>query len=250
MSRIVAAVLLVAAAQARAEEPEAQKPRPAPASAVTVAQLPPVAGASQYRAPGALPPVTAQLFSIGGKLEVQPMFAFSLGDPFWRTVGVGVRIEHHFDERWSLSAHTLGGLSLLSAPVDVCGSTACSSPAAEKLRSTPGRLQLLAGAELGWAPVYGKLSLFGEHALHFDAYVSAGPELVRELIAPDATSPEQSRWAAGGRVSSGERFFVSNRVMVRAGFSELVYGSRVRGIPEIERKLSFEGGVAWLFGRQ
>jgi outer membrane beta-barrel protein len=245
MKALVAALLLVAA-QVRAEE-EAQPPKETKVAQVTPAVLPPVASAPKYRAPASLPPVTAQLFHLGGLLEVQPMFAFSIGDPFWRTLGMGIRVEHHFDERWSISTHVLGGLSLLSAPVQVC-SEGCSSPAADKLRSTPGKLQLLTGVEVGWAPVYGKLSLMGERTLHFDAYVSAGPELVRELIAADAASPEVGRWALGGRVSIGERLFFSNRFMVRIAASELIYSGRVRGRPEIERKLSIEAGLAWLFG--
>jgi outer membrane beta-barrel protein len=138
-------------------------------------------------------------------------------------------------------------MSLLAAPVQVC-SDSCSDPAAGKLRSTPGQLQFLTGVAVGWAPVYGKLSLFGERTLHFDAYISLGPELVRELIAPDAASPETGRWALGGRISIGERLFISNRFMVRIAASELVYSGRVRGISELERKLSIETGVAWLFG--
>lgn len=249
MIRAFAALLLLGAAQLRAEE-DPPRPRLTKTSAA-VAQLPPVAGASQqYGAPNALPPVTAQLFHLGGLFEVQPIFSVSVGDPFWRTLGAGVRIERHFDERWSFSAHTLASTSLVAAPIETCGATACSSPAAEKLRSTPGKLQLLAGVELGWAPIYGKLSLFGERTLHFDAYLSAGPEVVREQIARDPASPETGRWALGGRVSLGERLFVTDRFMVRAGVSELVYAGRVRGLPEIERKLSFEGGVAWLFGGQ
>src|SRR5437879_6431579 len=69
--------LLLAAEAAPSEQPA---PKLAPASAVTVAQLPSVPGASQYGAPASLPPVTAQLFHLGGLLEVQPMFAFSVGD--------------------------------------------------------------------------------------------------------------------------------------------------------------------------
>jgi outer membrane beta-barrel protein len=199
-------------------------------------------------APNALPPVSAQLFHIGGRFELQPMFSVSLGDPFWRTIGMGLRAEQHLDERWSLSAHMLGGVSLVSAPIEVCGSSACSAPAGEKLKSAPGKLQMLFGAAVGWAPIYGKLSLFGDQTVHFDTYVSAGPELVREIIAPDAASAEAGRWALGGRVTIGERFFVTDRFMVRAGLSELIYAGRVRGQGEIERKLSFEGGVAWLFG--
>ena len=249
MIRALAAVLLLGAAPLRAEE-DPPKPRLTQASAA-VAQLPPVAGASQqYGAPNALPPVTAQLFHIGGLFEVQPIFSVSVGDPFWRTLAAGVRVERHFDERWSISAHTLAGASLVAAPIQMCGDTACSAPAAEKLRSTPGKLQLLVGAEIGWTPIYGKLSLFGERTLHFDAYLSAGPELVREQIALDAASSERGRWAAGGRVSLGERLFIADRFMVRVGVSELVYAGRVRGLAEIERKLSFEGGVAWLFGGQ
>ena len=68
------------------------------------------------------------------------------------------------------------------------------------------------------------------------------------LSLPDAASAEAGRWAMGGRVSIGERLFVTDRFMVRAGVSELIYAGRVRGQGEIERKLSFEGGVAWLFG--
>ena len=101
---------------------------------------------------------------------------------------------------------------------------------------------------MGWAPIYGKLSLMGEHTLHFDAYVSAGPELVMERIAQDAASPEATRWAPGGRLSLGERLFIGNRFIVRLAASELVYAGRVRGIGEVERKLTIEGGLAWLFG--
>ena len=244
--RAALVALLLIAAQARAEEAKPAEGETKVAQ-VTPAVLPPVASAPKYGAPASLPPVTAQLFHLGGLWEVQPMFAFSIGDPFWRTLGMGVRVEHHFDERWSVSTHLLGGLSLLAAPVQLCGDT-CSDPAAAKLRSAPGKLQLLVGAELGWAPIYGKLSLMGERTLHFDTYISAGPELVRELIAADGASAEVGRWALGGRLSIGERLFLSNRFMVRIAASQLVYAGRVRGNPEIERKLTIEGGVAWLFG--
>jgi len=246
MKRALLLLLPLAAAQARAAEQD-EAPGETKVAQVTPASLPPVASAPKYGAPASLPPVTAQLFRLGGMLEVEPIFSFSIGDPFWRTLAMGIRVEHHFDERWSISTHALGGLSLLAAPVQVC-SEGCDSPAAGKLRSAPGQLQFLAGVALGWAPVYGKLSLMGDTTLHFDAYVSAGPELVRELIAPDGVSAEVGRWALGGRFSIGERLFLSNRFMVRLAASELVYSGRVRGRPEIERQLSIEAGVAWLFG--
>ena len=224
-----------------------------PTQAVAMNELPALADDPAVRlamrgTPASLPPVTAQMFRLGGRTEAQPMFQFSIGDPFFRSVLVGVRVEHHLDERWSLSGHALGGASLLSAPIDVCTDSSCTSPEAGRLRSTPGDIRMMGGVEVGWAPIYGKLSLAGEKTIHFDAYVSAGPELLLERIAPDAASGVASRWALGGRVGIGERIFFSNTFLVRVGASELLYSTRVRGHPEWERKLSLELGVAWLFG--
>jgi outer membrane beta-barrel protein len=198
--------------------------------------------------PASLPPVSGQIFRIGGRIEVQPMVQVSIGDPFYRSILAGVRVERHLDERWSLSGHALGGASLLSAPIDVCTDASCSNPEAGQLRSTPGDIRMMAGFEVGWAPIYGKLSLAGEKTIHFDTYVSLGPEVLLERIAPDAASAAASRWAFGGRVGIGERVFFSDDFLLRLGVSELLYGSRVRGRTELERKLSLEIGVAWLFG--
>ena len=236
-------LLLCAAFSARAESP-------APVATQAVAELPPVTEklAPMSTAPNALPPVTAQLFHVGGKLEIQPLFSISLGDPFYRTYAAGVRAEQHLGERFSVAVHVLAGASSIAAPVELCGGAPCYSPAADQLRSTPGQLQLMTGLEASFTPVYGKLSLIGERTIHFDAYVSIGPELLRERIAPDAVSPLASRWDVGGRASVGERIFLTDRLVVRAGLSELVYGAHVRGRTEVERKLWFEGGLSWFFG--
>ena len=243
-------LLLGAALAARAEDASPPPSTPQPQATKVVAELPQIGGqlAPIRAAPNALPPVTAQLFHVGGKLEIEPLLSISLGDPFYRTYAAGVRGEQHLDERWSLGVHVLGGASSIAAPIELCGGTPCSSPARDQLRSTPGQLQLMTGFEVSYTPVYGKLSLIGERTIHFDAYVSLGPELLRERIAPDAISPTVGRWDAGGRASIGERIFLTDRLVIRAGLSELVYGAKVRDRTEIERKLSFEGGVAWFFG--
>jgi outer membrane beta-barrel protein len=246
VKRALLLLLASAALSARAASSET-----APAQATkAAAELPQVGGqlAPMSTAPNALPPVTAQLFHVGGKLEVQPLLSISLGDPFYRTYAAGIRGEQHLSERWSLGVHVLAGASSIAAPIELCGDAPCYSPARDQLRSTPGQLQFMTGFELSFTPVYGKLSLIGERTIHFDAYVSIGPELLRERIAPDAIAPSVSRWDAGGRASIGERIFLTDRLVVRAGLSELVYGAKVRDRTEIERKLSVEGGVAWFFG--
>src|SRR5260370_20883580 len=109
---LLAALILCAAA--RVEEPE--KPEPTPAAAVTMAELPPIAGGSHYGSPNSLPPVTAQLFHIGGLYELQPMILFSVGDPFLRTLGFRLRVQRHLHERWSIAVHPLGRPAPLPPP--------------------------------------------------------------------------------------------------------------------------------------
>jgi outer membrane beta-barrel protein len=241
----------VAPAVVEQRSPVATNPPLERASAMT--ELPAIGNDPAVRValrgtPASLPPVTAQIFRIGGRTEAEPLFQMSVGDPFYKSWLVGVRVEHHLDERWSVGMHALGGASTVSAPIEMCGGSACDAPAAAKLRSTPGNVQMMAGLEASWAPLYGKLSLFGEKTIHFDAYLALGPEVLRERIAPDAATASAGRFALGGRASIGERVFFSDNFMVRFGVSEIVYGSAVRGRTELERKLSIEGGVAWLFG--
>lgn len=245
LSSAMATLFLIAQAASAASPAGAPGPD-SPAAAEPVALS---SGVPAAAAPGSLPPVSAQLFHLGGKLELMPIFLFSAGDAFYRTFAAGFRAEQHLDERWSVGMHLLGGLSSIAAPVQLCGGGPCAGPEAGRLRSTPGDVQFLAGVELGWAPIYGKLSLAGETTLHFDVFLSIGPELLREQIAPDAASEQQGRWAAGGRFSVGERVFVSDRLALRFAASELLYDERVRGQRELSRKLTLEGGVAFLFGK-
>ena len=245
------AIAVSFAAQAQEPSPGSSSP-PSPLAVNGTAELPPIAGAGQLAptssSPNSLPPVSGQLFKLGGRLELEPMFAISLGDPFYRTYAAGARAEQHLDERWSLAVHLLAGASTVSAPVELCGGAPCYAPARDQLRSTPGQLQLMTGLEVSWAPIYGKLSLIGQSTVHFDTYLSLGPELIRERIAADAASPVEGRWDVGARGSIGERLFLTDRFVVRVALSELVYGARVRGRTEVERKLAFEGGLAWFFG--
>jgi outer membrane beta-barrel protein len=271
LSALLPVLLSLGASRAGAEEraPEAP-PRPplaaaspapppppparaAEAGADSLAPLPlgPVAGEADRHAlpgtPAALPAVSAQLFQMKGRVELWPMVSVSLGDAFFRMLAAGARAEVHLDERWSVGGHGLVGTTFASAPLSLCAE-ACDAPGQGSLRTAPGNIDVLLGAEVSWAPLYGKLSLAGEGTVHFDLYLSAGPELLRQRIAQDATSPLDSSWQPGGRVSLGQRFFLSERLAVRMAASELVYGARVRGRMEFERQLSLEGGLAWLFG--
>jgi outer membrane beta-barrel protein len=221
---------------------------PDAAPGVTAADIEALRQLAVSGTPASLPPVTARMFTTEGRLEVSPLINVSVGDPFFRSVMLGVRAEQHLSERWSVGGHLFAGTSMVAAPVQLCGASACAGPVADRLRSTPGDLMAALGVQATFRPVYGKLSLLGEKTVHFDLYVALGPELLRERIAPDAASEPRSRWDLGGRASIGEHLYFSDRLSVRFAVSELIYGARVRGRIEPERKLMIEGGVSFLFG--
>ncbi len=264
MSAAPLAACLLSLAQATpsaaGEPPKTETPAPAAplgpelaglraaAPGVTAADIEALRQLAASGTPASLPPVTARMFTVEGRLEISPMVSFSVGDPFFRSVMVGLRAEQHLGERWSVGGHLFAGTSMVAAPVQLCGAGACEGPVADRLRSTPGDLTAGIGAQATFRPVYGKLSLLGEKTVHFDLYLSLGPELLRERIAPDAASEPRSRWDFGGRASIGEHLYFSDRLSVCLGISELVYGARVRGRIEPERKLMIEGGVSFLFG--
>ena len=124
------ACALVAAGAARAEDAPAPLPKPAavainapppaakpqgPEVEQAMTELPAIGNDPAVRValrgtPASLPPVTAQIFRIGGRTEVSPFFQMSVGDPFYKTWLAGVRVEHHLDERWSLGNY--GGLAV------------------------------------------------------------------------------------------------------------------------------------------
>src|SRR5262245_53651589 len=140
MKRLTVAALICAGA-ALGEEPKAM-----PAAVEPLTPLPlaaPVAGeadALRHAIPGtpaALPPVTAQLFQIKGRVELWRMVAVSLGDAFYRMLAVGARGEFHLSERWSVGGHGLFGTSMASAPVAVCNGGPCDQPVSDQLRSAP-----------------------------------------------------------------------------------------------------------------
>jgi len=219
MRPLLAALLLLGAA-ARAEE-ESAPPRRRPGSRRSRrhAAARGVGAEVPARRPS-LPPVTAQLFQIGGLLEVEPMFAFSIairsGGPWpW-----AVRVEHHstsavdLDPRPGRDFPARGSRAGLQRLVRRSGGG--KAPLRSPTAAAPRRRRRRVGAGLR------KALALRERTLHSTPTVSwprAGP---RADSRRTAASPETGRWALGGRISIGERLFFSNRFMVRIAASELV----------------------------
>ncbi|MBI3178249.1 MAG: hypothetical protein HYZ27_01225, partial [Deltaproteobacteria bacterium] len=109
-----------------------------------------------------VPAVTRRVFGKSGRLEVTPAFGLSLNDPFF----------DHYLLSGTLAFHVLESL-WVGAAGDFYLSSENEPPVVGGGAGSPEYNRPAFGGRLGvgWAPFYGKLSLFAGTVLHFDTYL-------------------------------------------------------------------------------
>ncbi len=101
-----------------------------------------------------------------GRVSVAPAFAFSVGDPFWQSVGGGLAASWHLAEAFALEGNGLGFSALPTDQLRV---------AKRELRAriSAPHVSGIGDLSLVWAPVYGKFA-FGANIAHFEIGVLVG----------------------------------------------------------------------------
>ncbi len=181
-------------------------------------------------------PVSGQLYTKAGKLELAPSVQISMNDAFFSKYLVGARLGYHLTEVWSVAltgsyafAHGATGSTT------VCTSNAgCREALPRELYQVPGYVKYLVGAEVAFSPVYGKLNLFAEKALHFDLSIFAGADLVGYRDVLDATSALSGATPAdgtspGGHLGVGTRIFLGRNTALGLELKDVLY--QVKGLP-------------------
>lgn len=139
-----------------------------------------------------IPAVSARVFAKQGRLELYPAIGMSLDDAFFNQAIGSVGLAYHVLE--SLSIGVAGDYLLaFNRRTPIAGG-------AHPPRPEYNRPTYLARLELGWAPLYGKLSLLAERVLHFDTYVAVGGG----IVGPSITAATMA-----GTVAIGQRYFLT-----------------------------------------
>jgi outer membrane beta-barrel protein len=193
-------------------------------------------------------PVSGHLFLKDGRFEFSPTAGLSLADAFFQKYVLGLKMAYHLSETFSLGAHASYALNTPSSAVNVCTGVVCRSPTIEELRDVPGRLGLIAGLDLGWTPIYGKLNLFAEKVLNFDLGLTVGVSAI-QYTAPAA----RAAMTVGGHVGIGQRFFLSRGTTLRLELRDYIYSAEIVQLGttnrKIENQLMFEVGVSFFMGQ-
>jgi outer membrane beta-barrel protein len=196
-------------------------------------------------------PVSGQLLLRNKRFEVSPLLMLSMKDAFFSKYIIGGLFMYHPTETWAFGARAGYSLISVSGAAQICtqGANAlargCRPPKVSELSGrAPGYIQMLATLDAQWAPVYGKLALFAEQFLHFDAYVVGGPAFVL-YQGPD---PDKT-WTVGGHVGVGMRFFINRWITARFELRDLIYGESLAGQSSkvLRNQLLFEVGASFFF---
>lgn len=199
-------------------------------------------------------PVSGQLLRKAGRQEFTPTLGMSLGDPFFTKMLFGLRYGYHFGDQLSVGVGGFWAESTPSGAVTRCDSRGlnCSAPQREHLVRAPGNFQFLAGADLSWAPLYGKISVLAETVLHFDTYLALGGGVLQTSHMPPGSARVEEALAPHGSIAVGQRFYLSRAMSLRLELRDLIYPLEVHGRlgPEtsIQNQLLFNLGLSIFFG--
>lgn len=236
---LLAALLLTAAA------------RPAPARA----------GNKADAFEGKIQPISGQLYTKAGRFELTPVGQLSVNDAFFKKYFGGLKATYHLGEFWSVGAsYATGGTARTGSAVVCPANQGCHPASAAELYQVPGRIRSVAGLEVSWAPIYGKLNVLAEKVAHFDLALSVGADLVTHdevLSTEEAVSlglKPAAKSTVGGHVGLGARFFLSEAVAIRLEFRDLIYRLDVpnragsgQGAADVQNQLFTEVGVSIFF---
>jgi len=194
-----------------------------------------------------IPPVSGNLFRKQGRFEITPSVGLSLADAFFQKYLFGLKLGYHAFETFSLGVFGYYALDTAGRAVTVCKTGGCAQPTMEDLTSVPGKLGLLAGAEVGWTPIYGKVNLFAEKVLHFDTGLVGGVSLIQYAEPLGAMT-----MTAGGHLGVAQRYFLTPSLTVRLELRDYLYSAHIVRLGDttskLENQLVLELGLSFFAG--
>jgi outer membrane beta-barrel protein len=202
-----------------------------------------------------IPPVTGNLFVKAHRFEITPTFGVSLDDAFFQKYAFGLKLTYHLVESFSLGVHGAYHLSTVGGAVNVCDDSGCGKPTMDTLgvKKLPGRLIGLAGLDIAWSPIYGKVNVIAEKVLHFDISIIVGIDAIfyQQPENENDATPKLNP-TVGGHLALCERFFITPSITLRVELRDYLYSSKIGTLGDatskIENQLMLELGVSFFVG--
>lgn len=197
-------------------------------------------------------PVSGAVFTRKGRSELEPLINVSLNDAFFQKYMFGLKFAYHATESVAIELSGAFALNTTAGTINKCSDASCAAPTGDDLKGTPGKLGLVAGLDVMWAPLYGKLNLAGEKVLHFDTFGLVGLDAVQyQQPALGPNDDATSAFTFGGHFGVGQHFVFNQWSALRVQFCDYIYSGQraVNGEAKshLENQLMLEVGVSFFF---
>jgi outer membrane beta-barrel protein len=140
-----------------------------------------------------------------GRFQMQPTFGVTLNDEFNRMFAAGLQLQYHFTDWLGVGAFfDYGVYNLPTSLTDQIGdrgltvpNNRLSFPDASKFKDQIGQLKFVAGAQVTFIPLRGKLGLFQALFVDSDFYIFGGAAAVQVQERADLIGTEAKNCANG-----------------------------------------------------
>ena len=166
------------------------------------------------------------------RIELFPHFALDLNDPFYQHLIAGGAVGYHLAD--SLAVEARGGVVFASIQQSAIRFVRRET---DSLVKDVPEFRYHGDLDLVWAPVYGKISLFGESILHFDTYLTAGPGVFGTDAGP----------AAAANVGIGQRYFITDWLTARFELRDYIFMDTRNSESDVQNLLVFGVSVSGFF---
>lgn len=154
--------------------------------------------------------VRRQLLHRSGRLELQPMMAFSVNDAYIRNGVAGLSASYYLNNVFGLTASF--GYGLLQLDTSLRENLAKTIPEQRMENVSYAKMNWIAEAGLVSVPLFGKFSLMNSVFSHYDFHLMGGVALISE----DAVAALEGGWVDDGlnsmrpglMLGAGLRFFM------------------------------------------
>jgi len=205
-------------------------------------------------------PVSGQLYETVGRFELEPFFALSLNDAFYAKYFGGVRGGYHLSDAWAVSVAFETGFSSQTASTTLCTvNQGCRNPTDSQLWQVPGDIRWIAGAEVAFSPVYGKVNLLASAVVHLDFSLIAGADWIVFQKVLSSAEAEAAALAGGSpgttgapgiHLGIGSHIFLGRSLALALQLRDYLYLADIGNLGEqkIQNQLFLELGLSFFIG--
>lgn len=147
-------------------------------------------------------------------------------DEFFSYFPIGGRINHYLQEDISVELWGAYDVSLDSELKDFLEENTLY----QILVEIPQTLVWMAGADVLWSPIHGKIGMFTSKLAHFDFHLAFGAGVIGTEIVNEATKEVSSKIDVSGNLGVGFRLFFNDTVALRLDYRQYFYPAETGGV--------------------